>query len=293
MITCQYSRLRLESHFTQDVIYYITALKWLRDTRKHIKCNAEQCVAFQVLDTKYSTKHVESCKGCPMIGPDVQQTELIRKILQHDGISLIQIIGCGKESPVRFDIVKAPEREYIAISHVWSDGLGNPQMNEIHQCQLKRLGQVTAQCSGGDSPLPFFLDTICVLLEKSLRKLAIQRLKRTYKMAKDVLVLDSQLQKTSIEIFSNAPEFALKEAAIRILNSVWMQRLWTFQEGRVAGNLKYQFANRVVDHMDIIFRLTISGLAGFDPVASQAAFYMISITDLSSRKRLMLSDGVM
>ena len=115
-----------------------------------------------------------------------------------------------------------------------------------------------------------------------MRRLAIQRLKRTYKMAKDVLVLDSQLQKTSIEMISSATESALKEAAIRILNSAWMQRLWTFQEGRLAESLKHQFANQVIDHMHVIFRLTLSGLAGFDPVASQVAFYMISITEVTS-----------
>jgi hypothetical protein len=284
LTTCPTGRLRLESHFTQDVIYYMTALKWPRDMRKHVKCNTEVCVAFQVLNDEYSTKHVESCKGCPMMGPDAQQMRLIRIILQHDGIPLIQIMNCGKaSSPFRFDIVEAPEREYVAISHVWSDGLENPRRNEIAQCQLEQLGQLTARCSGGRSQIPFFIDTICVPLEKSLRKLAIQKLKCTYKMAKDVLVLDSQLQKTSIEISQSTSELALlKEASIRVLNSAWVQRLWTFQEGRLAENLKYQFANQVIDHKYIIFRLMLSGLADFDPIASQAAFYMISITEVTS-----------
>ena len=279
---CPHSKLRLESHFTQDVMYYTTALKWPEDTREHVKCNTTECIALQVRDNKYPTKHLDSCKGCLMVGPNAQQIRLTGEILQHDGIPLIQVIGCGKGSSVQLDIVEAPEKEYIAISHVWSDGLGNPHRNEIPQCQLEQLGQLTASCSGGYAPVPFFLDTICVPLKNSLRKLAIQRLKRTYQMAKDVLVLDSQLQKTSIEIISSGPELALKEAAIRILNSGWMQRLWTFQEGRLAENLKYQFANQVIDHMHIVFRLTLSGLAGFDPIASQAAFHMISITEVTS-----------
>ena len=138
--TCPYTRLRLESHFTQDVIYYTNALKWPRDTREHVKCNTKECVAFQVLDNKYSNKHVESCKGCLMVGTNAQQMRLIAKILQNNGIPLIKVIGCAKGSSVQFEIVEAPEREYIAISHVWSDGLGNPQRNEMPQCQLERLG---------------------------------------------------------------------------------------------------------------------------------------------------------
>lgn len=129
---CLNNRLRLEFPFTQYVIYYISSLKKPQDLRNHEECKKEECIAFQMRQGEYHTKHTNACKGCPIVGPDTEQAKQISTILRHDGIPVIQIMRGkdGKGNP-RIEIVKAPGEDCLAISHVWSDGLGNPSENKM------------------------------------------------------------------------------------------------------------------------------------------------------------------
>jgi hypothetical protein len=283
---CPNNLLRLKAIFTQDVIYYISSLEWPRDLSNHESCREEECVAHQIVEDSSPIKHVESCKGCPLVGPDAKQAEYMADILRKDDIPLIQgvIYSDGNCDP-QLDIGKAQGKRYIAISHVWSDGLGNPSDNKIPCCQAIRLGQLVAQLSGVHDQVPFWIDTICVPLRKSLRKLAIRKMKSTYEKAILVLVLDSQLQKTSVGALQSFSDIAFcKDTATRILNSGWMRRLWTLQEGRLAKNLNYQFADQAVPHMNIVLPLTFSRMFtnDYDPVAVQMAYHMLSITQATS-----------
>jgi len=283
---CPNNLLRLKGNFTQDVIYYISSLKWPGDLSNHESCREEECVAHQILEDSSPIKHVESCKGCPLVGPDAKQAEYMADILRKDDIPLIQgvVYSDGSCDP-QFNIGKAQGQRYIAISHVWSDGLGNPSENKIRCCQAKRLGHLVAQLSGVYNQVPFWIDTICVPLRESLRNLAIRKMKSTYEKATQVLVLDSQLQKTSagaLQSFSNIAFY--KETGTKILNSGWMRRLWTFQEGRLAKNLNYQFADQAVPHMDVILPLIFSQMLtnDYNPVVVQMAYHMVSITQATS-----------
>jgi hypothetical protein len=56
---------------------------------------------------------------------------------------------------------------YVAISHVWADGLGNPFGNALPRCQLiglQNLAKGVVQASGLDVPALLWLDD-----EKNLR----------------------------------------------------------------------------------------------------------------------------
>ncbi|XTI84416.1 hypothetical protein V2W45_1207818, partial [Cenococcum geophilum] len=68
-------------------------------------------------------------------------TEDIAKIIQLDGIPLIsvEILPYGKG---KLHVEKATDRSsYIAISHVYSHGLGNLSTNSLPQCQVERLSK--------------------------------------------------------------------------------------------------------------------------------------------------------
>ncbi len=81
---------------------------------------------------------------------------------------------------------------YVAISHVWSDGLGNPNHNSLPFCQIKRLQELVQESTG--KPLPFWIDTICVPLEERLRGKAIANMAKVYRSAAAVLVLTAQFR---------------------------------------------------------------------------------------------------
>lgn len=52
---------------------------------------------------------------------------------------------------------------FVAISHVWADGLGNPSANKLPQCQLSRLqGLVDNMVPAHQRPMPFWIDTLFI-----------------------------------------------------------------------------------------------------------------------------------
>jgi hypothetical protein len=47
---------------------------------------------------------------------------------------------------VQLQVHRASARDqYVAISHVWADGLGNPKSNALPECQLRRLAKYLAE----------------------------------------------------------------------------------------------------------------------------------------------------
>ena len=139
-----------------------------------------------------------------------------------------------------------PRVRYVAISHVWRGGLGNPHQNSLPRCQLARIQALVNGLYSEDlHPVPFWIDTLCVPLEQSLRNLAIKQTKSVYQEADKVLVLDSALRLVSLP---SSPV----ESLLRIACSSWMQRLWTFQEGILAFQLVFQFLDVSVSGEDLI-----------------------------------------
>ena len=77
------------------------------------------------------------------------------------------------------------------------------------------------------------------------RKTAIDLMNDTYQNADKVLVLDDQIARSTSRA---TPE----ESLLRILSSGWMTRLWTLQEGLLAGKLRFQFRERALDAEDML-----------------------------------------
>ncbi|KAL1641062.1 hypothetical protein SLS58_006334 [Diplodia intermedia] len=106
-----------------------------------------------------------------------------------------------------------PAEKYLAISHVWSDGLGNQNGNSLPLCQLKRLKR------NGPG-----------------KRVVLSRMNEVYECADAVLVLDEDLLLTTIHC-------SKEEKLLRILLSGWTRRLWTLEEGMLARK-KLLFAFR-------------------------------------------------
>jgi len=123
----------------------------------------------------------------------------------------------------------AEEGSYIAISHVWSHGMGNERENALPTCQLLRLRKYVSDLSkaqGLDSVPHIWIDTLCIPVDPNLqssRRLAITQLPRTFDETDHVLVVDAELQMSSLSS-------SMMEIGLRILCSTWMRRLWTLAE---------------------------------------------------------------
>lgn len=91
------------------------------------------------------------------------------------------------------------------------------------------------------------MDTLCVPVRKDFheqKKTCIRRMRHIYQEAAAVLVLDSWL----CQIESTAP---LPDRCLRVYQSNWQRRLWTFQEGCLAKQLYFRFSDKAQHHREL------------------------------------------
>ncbi|KAI6840569.1 hypothetical protein KC342_g2797 [Hortaea werneckii] len=148
---------------------------------------------------------------------------------------------------------------YVALSHVWAEGLGNPVADALPHCQLdyvyKCVESLRRELGFQRRKLLVWLDTLCCTVSSPKhRNMCLQQMQQIYRDATAVLVLDAQLSHFSTS------ELDSVEICARLLFSTWMRRLWTLQEGALARRLWVQVADRPVsmqrvqEDIETIFR---------------------------------------
>ncbi|KAK0514457.1 hypothetical protein JMJ35_003074 [Cladonia borealis] len=236
------------------------------------------CVAYNIDESIYETRHVRFGCTCPILS--VPHDDLIR-IARAGQVPLVTIERDASSDPnyqlrltARKDSWRSSKSSrYVAISHVWSDGLGNPNGNGLPLCQVKRLESFLTSMKAlyterGPNrqpfsackkfPMLFWMDTLCVPVlpnNRMVRLMQIGRMASIYKGAVACLVIDAAL------IISTAASvtFGLfdppsrrvspslnHETLSNLSSSVWMCRGWTFQEARLATAIAIRFQNGTV-----------------------------------------------
>lgn len=246
---CPYESLMLFKELDTTGLYLASLLRRPFSQRlQHERCTDEECLALQTSESDYETKHVESCSdnaACPQITID---QEKLSSIL-HDGSFPIIYVPFEPEDNVPIEVkvldYKSDTVDYVAFSHVWAHGMGNPKENSLPRCQVLRLKQLCAKLGVKRFLQPaFWIDTLCIpvaLEHKAARNLAIRRMAETYRQSRRVLVVDADLQQCSRDC-------SRTELATRVLCCGWMRRLWTLQEAVIsektsnASKLDIQFA---------------------------------------------------
>ena len=211
-------------------LYIASMLKRsLSSRRSHATCSTQQCNANQVNESTYETKHTHDCHDpseCPHIFADDQK---VSTILQGGNIPIIKIISSSTYTEGLELKVVPSSSAYVAISHVWAHGLGNPSTNSLPRCQILRLERLTRELFVSLSRFvqpALWIDTLCIPVHESLRdkrKLAISKLAETYSKADQCLIIDADLIRASLNC-------SRTEIATRVLCCGWMRRLWTLQE---------------------------------------------------------------
>ncbi len=211
-------------------LYYITALRQPESPSRHQSCSKQKCTAYQNNRERYTTQHcIDDCK-CADLSVN---TGALEDTLMKGQIPLLRVIKGQSIADLRLEILSSqPDSQYVALSHVWADGLGNPHANALPRCQLLRLQSLLQSSNmpwdSGDinQELLLWCDTLCCPVEPSEAKnRALLQMKRTYHDATMVLVLDASLQLHDSSLLT--PE----EMCTRISSSGWTRRLWTLQEG--------------------------------------------------------------
>ncbi|KAF8173737.1 hypothetical protein K438DRAFT_1849887 [Mycena galopus ATCC 62051] len=225
-----------------DGQYYLALANFPHDINLHCRCDERACRARTVDEAKYVTPHVHSGQPCQ----ENVSTRDVVEVIRNQGIPVLSWVKDidGGGSGFIVDDARVSELPYVAISHVWSDGLGNPKDNSLPVCQLERIqSRVDSVFPNGPHPARFWMDTLCIPAAKQyrdLRKQSIPLMQEIYKRAFAVLVFDEGIQKLSRV---STPH----EKAISLYMSNWVHRLWTFQEGMFAKQLYFQLRDGVED----------------------------------------------
>ncbi|KAL6229294.1 hypothetical protein BDW75DRAFT_105779 [Aspergillus navahoensis] len=234
--------------------------------RNHELCRKTECVADNVDESLYFTRHLEEDCSCDHLLADVQA---LHDILLEGGIPLVEITPSGEGGDRRYEIKivkKSSSKRYVAVSHVWADGLGNPHANSLPTCQIgllyerakllltdkeyvpeyengpfgglhtsfARLTHSAGRSRRGDTTVLVWIDTLCIPHEREVRGLAIQRIRDTYVGAYRTMLLDSEIRQVPSHSTNNL------ELVLRVLYcSGWIRRLWTLQEGLAAKSQLY------------------------------------------------------
>lgn len=263
---CSHQITQLTESYGDDVLSYLSMLDraGYRATDHTACADAPRCIANNVNIQQYQTKHTTQHCGCSFIGVDYDQ---IIQIIQDGGVPLISV---QKEAGRRYLKVepRTLQSRYTAMSHVWCDGLGNPSANALPECQLTHidrcLRQMPRDMESGEfsigplsvdwnrqcfrlhperSPPLFWMDALCIPVKPEdahLRIRAINQMASIYAAAVQVLVLDAELQQCTTESPAS-------QILARIVCSAWMGRSWTLQEGVLARECVFQFADAALD----------------------------------------------
>ncbi|KAI1624395.1 hypothetical protein EDD37DRAFT_410883 [Exophiala viscosa] len=212
----------------------------------HGDCTSEQCQLLQVDLRAYESVHMNKACPCAFKGP---QPDPLAAAVMHDLMPLVTVSE-DSASGVMVNLQTAkPDTEYVAISHVWADGMGNREENRLPQCTLRQVRDYVKALTQPDSQYatPFWIDTLCLpRYPRELRQAGLLTFSEVFRRAKHVLVLDSYLRGLC------ARGMGPTDVLARVAACGWTQRLWTFSEGRLARSVYFQFSDEAIDLLKIV-----------------------------------------
>lgn len=233
-----------KSHIAFNVFYYLEKMDRRQDPRRkdrHLNCLHSNCYA---LNAPIKPQHRDPLCDCAEIALEEEDWCRLLQILESNSIPLLRLIRNG-ENPKMEVVRKDSQSKYVALSHVWADGMGNREQNTLHECQVNylfsRLRDFQNVLQTTDQDLLFWIDTLCCPLEPlNLKIQALALMRETYQDAEHVLVFDAALENT------DHTSLDYLETLARVLTSDWMRRLWTLQEAFLAQNLWVQFSREAI-----------------------------------------------
>ncbi|KAF3390837.1 hypothetical protein DPV78_010905 [Talaromyces pinophilus] len=234
-------------------LYYAYLLGKRGIIRDHSHCKSSfvgrfTCMALNVSESDYEPAHVPGCqRDCDAIEVDQNWLE---EVVQGGRLPLISISIDDSGAAYLETQSSDYEASYVAISHVYADGLGNPRKCALPTCQLTRLQSRVNNLNLGrrvagleSANLHFWMDTLCIPVRDDLyhvRKMAIRSMAKIYTRAQIILVLNAELEYHSCHASS-------EEVLMRTSTTGWFRRLWTLQEGVLANKIYFQFRDGAIN----------------------------------------------
>ena len=276
----QVEKILSTGHKSIQALHFIGSLRQSGSDLDHLSCDKRQCNAYQSNLNTYQTQHTKRDCSCEDLAVDPQK---LFAILKKGSLPLLRLKGDHDVNTISIEVVPSDSAsQYLALSHVWADGLGNPHRNALPRCQLSLLrtmvGEFNTTSGQPVHDLLFWCDTLCCPVEPEANKLALSQMRRTYLEASFVLVLDASLR------LCDSEGLGYEELCSRIVLSGWMRRLWTLQEGHLATvggdqRLWFRFKDKAISGRSLL-KSASTGFLGSS--VSQSGIAMFAIDGMFS-----------
>ena len=236
------SRLISDSTRNFMALYFCLNLWRSESQHRHDSCTIDLYAATTIDPDTYKVSHVDPKCSCPMFGinaTDISQT------LRQGSLPLLGVPTNEDLASVHPKLQKKSHNvPFVAISHVWADGIGNTQDNSLPTCSLGRISRLVnalPRLEGDGDTISFWIDSVCVPVSPpEVKQLALTYLREPYKHARHVLVLDRGLLSIPCEGLN------LIDVLANLMCSNWVGRLWTLQEGQLGQRVWFQFQDKAV-----------------------------------------------
>ena len=238
---CPFILRRMSAVVNSSALYYAGRAAHFTVPRLHGGCTEYRCQSERVVPSKYHIIHCCEGSDCDFKGPIFDR---ITSILDNDDYPIL-LLDEGLDGCISLDVVAAKEAPpYVVISHVWAHGLGNPRENSMLTCQLRRLRRLVQDCLP-QQRVALWIDTLLCPVDGKYCDLAIAKMVPTYRDAQMVLVLDEGISQASRTL-------PAVEILLHVAYSMWMQRLWTLQEGALNRKVILQLSDGQRDYDEIL-----------------------------------------
>jgi hypothetical protein len=228
---CAFQVRLLEDTVNQSTIDWLVALGVQQDPVGHETCTAEACARNNIDESTYQQAHV--CRGhdCQKLLPDLQK---VMEILKENKVPVMCLETLnGKQRLTVSASSKTAPGNYIAISHVWADGLGGATEHGLNKCQVERLSRLCNSAKTTSRNTQFWVDSLCIpRVDSSVYIKALIGIRDAYINASSVLVIDKTIEECTL---SSSTEILYAH----IYLSAWMQRMWTYEEAVLAKQLVF------------------------------------------------------
>lgn len=251
-------------------------------SENHAQCfDEERCIAHNLPlgpSEPYPFRHCCGGGHCDFVSISYQK---LADIIQSGDKPLISI---NKTGPLDVKLIRwTPRANYTAISHIWSDGLGNPRRNALPYCQLVRLRDLAQQGMeaesspfhdeehrlrsilrfvairyGDASPhvkspdpnrIALWIDTLCIPVspgeqDESTASLRLSAIKQISSIFSGAAYTLVLDRCLEELVYSSPSDLCGDEFAATVLGSKWMERGWTLQEGSLSFACVMQIAGK-------------------------------------------------
>lgn len=252
-------------HHSPSLFTYATFFAKCPSTlgQDHTNCTRNGCTVTNVDVSTYKARHNSRyCKEqegipCTTLIPDLPT---VKQLLQDGQIPVLSFSEDGG-----LKVLPHTHQAFIAISHVWSDGLGSTSESGLPECQVKFLKNAAIAASyyidveEGRSDAsafdiekgcpnegtPFWVDSLCVPAEHDVRKKAIILMAETYATAAAVVAIDSAMLQHSLAT-------PVEEQLFTLYFSNWVRRLWTLQEALLSKKLFIHLDDGFIDVLSFL-----------------------------------------